>query len=110
MSKTTDIHPRVAAHREAVKAKADGHPSGWRHTIYLKSVLRDDSNSFEDKCQKLAETIQASAWYKADVAESPDGDLWGAVDELSTADDVEHLDYCLSVLYDLADHDRVWFA
>lgn len=76
----------------------------WNETI---KAVRIEDGDFDTNRDNFASALERSKWFK----ESEEyGDLWQLWDEIKDAETVEHFDYCLAEIYDLADYDRIWIT
>ncbi len=89
-------------------------PRGWRYRVFgIGSTIHDDNLTWEEKRDRIAVTLQRMRDFPRDDAPAGDvsgrGDeLYEVWDELRDAEDPDHLNLCLSGLYDWADQHRVW--
>lgn len=104
---TDTIEHRVEMSHLANGRRKAGLPVWSRRVEGIRDVLTDDDLSFEDKRDRFAEMLEASAWFK-DAEEY--GELWQCWDEIKDAEEEDHFDYCLNEIYDLADDERVWIG
>ena len=95
----------VETHKIAAERRSSGRPV-WDETIHV-AFFHDDTKSFKQKRNMFAAAVKRSRWFKGEDELS---DLHQIVDEISDSDDVEHFDFCMNEIYDMADFDRVWIT
>jgi hypothetical protein len=93
----------VAAHTVASERRKSGRPV-WDGKIVAN---RDESRDFEWNRDEFVKALEVSAWFKRQSEGDELRELW---DEIKDAEDVDHFDFCLDAIYDLADEERIWIT
>lgn len=101
MSAATPEH-RAAIHALAADLRKSG-KSVWPYKLIIEFPKNADFNT---KRSIIASSLESSRWFRAKGED--DSELWWIWDELKDADNMHHLELCVSALYDLADYDRCW--
>lgn len=92
-------------HKVASRRRADARPV-WDETIRV-TFFHDETKSFEQKRNLFVAAMKRSRWFKREDELS---ELHQLVDEISDSEDVEHFDFCMNEIYDMADFERVWIT
>lgn len=95
---------RAEMHRIASERRAQGKPI-WDRKIRLGDVFHNDALTFEQKRDTIVTRIRNSGWLKG---RDEFDELVLAVEELAESDNVNWFDSVWSLIYDIADYDRVW--
>lgn len=107
--------PTVAP-RERWKTPPRGHHPGWRNTIVGIGKALHTDDPFSVTRQRIADAIARAVDFPTPDELRDDSlptfgrelalhEIW---DEIRDSEDVDHLDSCLTALYDWADENRVW--
>lgn len=85
--------------------RAQGLPQWEKPTVRLKDFWHDDEMPFEDKRDRFVQRVKSSGW----LAMSDQADeLECLLDEIGDTETPSDFDWVLSLIFDIADYDRVW--
>jgi hypothetical protein len=102
---TRTVEHIVETHQVA-QARRDRGERVWQYQL-VASMPADQP--FEERRDHFAEVLHESKWFK-DVAGDDTAELYVLWDEIKDAQDVEHFDSVLALIYDEADIDRCWIT
>ena len=94
---------RADMHTLATNRRAVGKPV-WESRVNIGGILHNEDLTFEAKRDRFVAAIKGSKWFSENASE----DLAETIEEMEDTDTVEYFDQVLSVVYDLADYDRIW--
>lgn len=98
---TRTVEHIVETHQIA-RARRERGERSWQYQL-VASMPADQT--FEERRDHFAQVLHESKWFK-DVAADETAELSVLWDEIKDAQDVEHFDSVLALIYDQADTDR----